>query len=103
MEGVNRERDDAHRLLAVVPAVAERHVGAREDLCPAEEAVHEAIADVPQEPVDPEHQQVTTDERECRGIHDAERGLLKATDNDDLGAVSRERRADNPEDQRVAR
>src|SRR2546425_12650446 len=102
VEGIDRQRDDAHRLLSVVPPMAEGHVRARQDLSAAEETVHEAIAHIPQEPVDPEHEQVSTDEREGRGIHDPERGLLKATDDDYLGAMSRERRADHTEDQRVA-
>src|SRR5207248_5194887 len=52
VEGVKRKGDDAHRLLAVVATVAERHVRAGEDLRSAEEAVHEAIAHVPQAPVE---------------------------------------------------
>src|SRR5205807_10453785 len=55
MKRVDGERDHAHGLLAVVTTVTERHVRARDDLCPAEESVHEAIAHVPETPIEGEH------------------------------------------------
>jgi hypothetical protein len=99
-----RQRDHAHRLLRVVRPVREREQPARHQLAELEAARHRPRAQPPHDPVDGEDRDARDDEREhgCdqRGHHDLAEQAVAV---DRLGALRRQRRADDSSDQRVRR